>query len=120
LCIKGKTPLTETGAQELIFTAHVTDKMLENYYCKSILSLPRINTILVMTTSFHFLNSAYLYSLNNISDKPSVSKGTLLGITEPYLIYCGLIKGILELCEISSSHGGEYDVQSCLLGCTAM
>jgi hypothetical protein len=23
-------------------------------------------------------------------------------------------------CEISSSHGGEYDVQSCLLGCTAM
>jgi hypothetical protein len=22
-------------------------------------------------------------------------------------------------CEISSSHGGEYDVQSCLLGCTA-
>jgi hypothetical protein len=24
------------------------------------------------------------------------------------------------LCEISSSHGGEYDVQSCLLGYTAM
>jgi hypothetical protein len=24
-----------------------------------------------------------------------------------------------EGCEISSSHGGEYDVQSCLLGCTA-
>jgi hypothetical protein len=24
------------------------------------------------------------------------------------------------ICEISSSHGGEYDVQSCLLGCTAM
>jgi hypothetical protein len=23
-----------------------------------------------------------------------------------------------HLCEISSSHGGEYDVQSCLLGCT--
>jgi hypothetical protein len=23
------------------------------------------------------------------------------------------------LCEISSSHGGEYDVQNCLLGCTA-
>jgi hypothetical protein len=23
-------------------------------------------------------------------------------------------------CEISSSHGGEYDVQSCLLGCTAV
>jgi hypothetical protein len=25
-----------------------------------------------------------------------------------------------NLCEISSSHGGEYDVQSCLLGYTAM
>jgi hypothetical protein len=24
------------------------------------------------------------------------------------------------LCEISSSHGGEYDVQSCLLGYTAV
>jgi hypothetical protein len=24
------------------------------------------------------------------------------------------------LCEISSSHGGEYDIQNCLLGCTAM
>jgi hypothetical protein len=23
-------------------------------------------------------------------------------------------------CEISSSHGGEYEVQICLLGCTAM
>jgi hypothetical protein len=26
----------------------------------------------------------------------------------------------VTLCEISSSHGGEYDVQSCLLGCTAV
>jgi hypothetical protein len=25
-----------------------------------------------------------------------------------------------EACEISSSHGGKYNVQSCLLGCTAM
>jgi hypothetical protein len=25
-----------------------------------------------------------------------------------------------RFCEISSSHGGEYDVQSCLLGYTAM
>jgi hypothetical protein len=25
-----------------------------------------------------------------------------------------------SLCEISSSHGGEYDVQSCLLGCTSL
>jgi hypothetical protein len=24
------------------------------------------------------------------------------------------------LCEISSSHGGEYDVQNCLVGCTAV
>jgi hypothetical protein len=27
---------------------------------------------------------------------------------------------ILTLCEISSSHGGEYEVQNCLLGCTAV
>jgi hypothetical protein len=27
---------------------------------------------------------------------------------------------LFKVCEISSSHGGEYDVQSCLLGCTAM
>jgi hypothetical protein len=26
----------------------------------------------------------------------------------------------IHLCEISSSHGGEYDVQSCLLGYTAV
>jgi hypothetical protein len=26
----------------------------------------------------------------------------------------------LHTCEISSSHGGEYDVQSCLLGYTAV
>jgi hypothetical protein len=25
-----------------------------------------------------------------------------------------------SICEISSSHGGEYDVQSCLLGYTAV
>jgi hypothetical protein len=30
------------------------------------------------------------------------------------------IFNILGLCEISSSHGGEYDVQNCLLGCTAV
>jgi hypothetical protein len=26
----------------------------------------------------------------------------------------------MYLCEISSSHGGEYEVQICLLGCTAV
>jgi hypothetical protein len=26
---------------------------------------------------------------------------------------------IFWLCEILSSHGGEYDIQSCLLGCAA-
>jgi hypothetical protein len=25
-----------------------------------------------------------------------------------------------NICEISSSHGGEYEVQICLLGCTAV
>jgi hypothetical protein len=27
---------------------------------------------------------------------------------------------LILICEISSSHGGEYDVQSCLLGYTAV
>jgi hypothetical protein len=44
------------------------------------------------------------------------------------LIIKVMIKGILPKCmtelmlkrEISSSHGGEYDVQSCLLGYTAV
>jgi hypothetical protein len=27
---------------------------------------------------------------------------------------------ITIVCEISSSHGGEYEVQNCLLGCTAV
>jgi hypothetical protein len=30
------------------------------------------------------------------------------------------LNDIPGVCEILSSHGGEYDVQSCLLGCTAV
>jgi hypothetical protein len=30
-----------------------------------------------------------------------------------------VIKNVI-ICEISSSRGGEYDVQNCLLGCTAV
>jgi hypothetical protein len=29
-------------------------------------------------------------------------------------------KNIFKRCEISSSHGSEYEVQNCLLGCTAV
>jgi hypothetical protein len=29
------------------------------------------------------------------------------------------VLSLLQSCEISSSHGGEYEVQNCLLGCTA-
>jgi hypothetical protein len=32
---------------------------------------------------------------------------------------CFVYERLRTICEISSSHGGEYDVQSCLLGCTA-
>jgi hypothetical protein len=32
----------------------------------------------------------------------------------------GCFEGVSCSCEISSSHGGVYDVQNCLLGCTAM
>jgi hypothetical protein len=31
-----------------------------------------------------------------------------------------IIQRVVNSCEISSSHGGEYDVQSCLLGYTAV
>jgi hypothetical protein len=34
--------------------------------------------------------------------------------------YINLSVKLTPRCEISSSHGGEYDVQSCLLGCTAV
>jgi hypothetical protein len=30
------------------------------------------------------------------------------------------LKKMVHIYEISSSHGGEYEVQICLLGCTAM
>jgi hypothetical protein len=30
------------------------------------------------------------------------------------------VANFIYVCEISSSHGGEYDVQSCLLGFTAL
>jgi hypothetical protein len=36
------------------------------------------------------------------------------------LILNGSISNNYGICEISSSHGGEYDVQSCLLGYTAV
>jgi hypothetical protein len=31
-----------------------------------------------------------------------------------------MLQTLSSLCEISSSHGGVYDVQNCLLGCTAV
>jgi hypothetical protein len=38
----------------------------------------------------------------------------------PNILLRNQFSNTLSLCEISSSHGGEYDVQSCLLGCTAV
>jgi hypothetical protein len=44
--------------------------------------------------------------------KPSVPfRKILQHVKEPYEY---------EICKISSSHGGEYEVQNCLLGCTAV
>jgi hypothetical protein len=37
-----------------------------------------------------------------------------------YCLHDQVLCDLLACCEISSSHGGEYDVQSCLLGCTAV
>jgi hypothetical protein len=36
------------------------------------------------------------------------------------VLLTSLVLFVYLLGEISSSHGGEYDVQSCLLGCTAV
>jgi hypothetical protein len=35
-------------------------------------------------------------------------------------VTCVRVERLLLTCEISSPHGGEYDVQSCLLGYTAV
>jgi hypothetical protein len=42
------------------------------------------------------------------------------GITHPQCSDILLAGSANHTCEISSSHGGEYDVQSCLLGYTAV
>jgi hypothetical protein len=42
----------------------------------------------------------------------------LLLFTDVLYVYIQLLTFLY--CEISSSHCGEYDVQSCLLGCTAV
>jgi hypothetical protein len=47
--------------------------------------------------------------------------GSHIGLQAKFISY--LIrknKSIIQLCEISSSHGGKYDVQSCLLGYIAV
>jgi hypothetical protein len=41
-----------------------------------------------------------------------MNKDTLCSMAEKYQAKVN--------CKISSSHGGEYDVQSCFLGCTAV
>jgi hypothetical protein len=35
-------------------------------------------------------------------------------------LYLVAVDGLVVACEISSFHGGEYDVQSCILGYTAV
>jgi hypothetical protein len=37
-----------------------------------------------------------------------------------FIYECKYIGLNIQLCEISSSHGGEYDVQSCLMGFSAV
>jgi hypothetical protein len=39
---------------------------------------------------------------------------------EAYRMTGGYVTDTINICEISSSHGGEYEVQNCLLGCTAV
>jgi hypothetical protein len=53
----------------------------------------------------------------------TVKFGVLFEARDEFLTILNTIcdfKWTTFLSEISSSHGGEYDVQSCLLGCTAV
>jgi hypothetical protein len=67
-----------------------------------------------LSSFFRLLMSRTLVFLNYVSFE---FKRILKAYTKYiYLIFVTLI----YVCEISSSHGDEYDVQSCLLGCTAV
>jgi hypothetical protein len=56
--------------------------------------------------------------------RPSSSLQEDRGTTATHAFYhdnfLNVLANVTFSCEISSSHGGEYDVQSCLLGCTAV
>jgi hypothetical protein len=59
-----------------------------------------------------------MYTGPHTDEVTSVSVVTSSSYREQHLSLIITIK--LQISEISSSHGGEYDVQSCLLGCTAV
>jgi hypothetical protein len=56
------------------------------------------------------------------TEETYINKFIILHDTAIYYVKCGRFTDENEmiLCEISSSHGSEYDVQNCLLGCTAV
>jgi hypothetical protein len=62
--------------------------------------------------------------VGNWSDADMVQVATLKLADRAKMFYSGCKElhdpNITWACEISSSHGSEYDVQSCLLGCTAV
>jgi hypothetical protein len=52
-----------------------------------------------------------------------VTDTILTELTGSLMVYYVLLYNAAKkviMCWISSSHGGEYDVQSCLLGCTSV
>jgi hypothetical protein len=67
-------------------------------------------------------DSAEVHLYPKLSSKLSLLKTITFIMLK--ILFCNIvIKQKTEtrnVSEISSSHGGEYDVQSCLLGCTAM
>jgi hypothetical protein len=58
-----------------------------------------------------------LWSSSLCSFLHSPVTSSLLG---PNILLRFLFSNALNLCESSSSYGGEYEVQICLLGCTAV
>jgi hypothetical protein len=57
------------------------------------------------------LHKKKFYSLYSVKEDINIKKGDMGGACSTYEVINR---------EISSSHGGEYEVQICLLGCTAV
>jgi hypothetical protein len=76
----------------------------------------------VMGTCYRHLTVILLdHYLHRKYSRTTVSVSTIQCFTLMVLYtFWELSSNNYKTCEISSSHGGEYEVQNCLLGCTAV